>query len=122
LTTGSNDDERRSIKRQLHVLERFRMVRHTMPVHLVSALFRVYLDEGKSLIHYAREGGVSQSVMSRHMIELGSEPYRGKPMLGLIEKRTSPTSLREYEIYLTPKGRKAVQEAAQILSSGRVDE
>lgn len=120
VTVQGDDADRRVIRRLFNVLERFRLVRQTMPVHLLTALFRVYLEEGKSVIHYARESNVSQSVMSRHLIELGNEPYHGKPMLGLIEKRMSPTSLREYEVYLTPKGRRVVKEVGQILATGRL--
>jgi hypothetical protein len=66
------DVDRRVLVRLLTVMERFRRVRHTMPIHLVEALLRVATNEGKSVITYARDSGVSQSVMSRHLLELGT--------------------------------------------------
>ena len=98
----------RVVARLLTVLDRFRLIRHTMPVHLVTALLRVALEEGKSVQTYAIESGVSQSVMSRHLLELGTEVRNGEAGLGLVEKRTSPRSLRETQVFLTPRGRKVI--------------
>jgi DNA-binding MarR family transcriptional regulator len=114
------DGRRRAVGRLLTVMERFRRVRHTMPVHLVEALLRVAHHEGKSVIQYAREAGVSQSVMSRHLLELGNQYVKGEPGLGLVEKRTSSHSLREFEVTLTKKGRDTVEEIVDLLQTQRL--
>jgi len=113
------DDELRMAQRLLAVLDTFRMVRHTIPVHLVSALLLVATDEGKSGIHYARKSGVSPSVMSRHLIDLSDAFRNGDAGLGLIERRKSRVSLREQEVYLSPAGRKVVRQALAILMHGK---
>ena len=121
MVVRDNDDiSMNMVRRLLHVLDSFRRVRQTLPVHLVTALLRVAADAGKSVNHYGRESGVSLSVMSRHLLDLGTEFRNGEQGLGLIEKRRSPTSLREYEVYLTPKGRKVVKEAVELLMTGIV--
>jgi DNA-binding MarR family transcriptional regulator len=115
------DIDRRGLRRLMHIMERFRQVRSTMPVHLVEALLRVALDEGKSVKYYAEQAAVSTSVMSRHLLDLGSEFRNGDAGLGLIAKRTSGHSLREQEVYLTPKGRKEVNQVISLLIHGTVD-
>jgi DNA-binding MarR family transcriptional regulator len=107
--------DKQILTRLLAVMERFRKVRHTMPVHLVEALLRVGVHEGKSVIAYARDSGVTQSVMSRHLLELGSQFVKGEPGLGLVDKRHSPHSLREFEVYLTPKGKRTLNEVIATL-------
>lgn len=109
------DVDKRTLTRLRTVIRRFRRVRQTMPVHLVEALLSVAINEGKSVIAYARESEVSQSVMSRHLLELGTQYVKGEPGLGLIEKRPSAHSLREYEVYLTASGRRTVAEVAEML-------
>lgn len=121
-TTESMDDvNKRALRRLMHVMYRFRMVRKTMPVHLVEALLRVALDEGKSVKAYAEDSAVSTSVMSRHLLDLGSEFRNGDAGMGLIMKKVSGHSLREHEVYLTPKGRKTVNEVLQMLLHGKID-
>lgn len=121
-TLSMEDIDKRTLGRLLTVIERFRRVRNTMPVHLVEALLRVAVNEGKSVIQYARDSGVSQSVMSRHLLELGTQYSKGEPGLGLIEKRTSPNSLREFEVILTAKGRRTVSEVAKALQGKSMTE
>jgi DNA-binding MarR family transcriptional regulator len=120
-TDSMDDVNKRTIRRLMHIMERFRQVRSTMPVHLVEALLRVALDEGKSVKFYAERAAVSTSVMSRHLLDLGSEFRNGDAGLGLIDKRVSPHSLREQEVFLTPKGRKEVAQVVQLLVHGSVD-
>lgn len=112
---------KRTLRRLLNALDRFRLVRQTIPLHLLTALFRVALDEGKSVKQYAQESAVSTSTMSRHLLDLGSEYRSGEQGLGLVEKRVSAHSLREQEVYLTPKGRKIIGETIQIMLHGKTD-
>ncbi len=115
------DESKRAVRRLMHVIHMFRKIRQTMPVHLIEALLRVYLDEGKSVRYYAEQSGVSTSVMSRHLLDLGSEFRNGEPGLGMIEKKVAARSLREQEVYLTSKGKKAIAEIASLLIHGTLD-
>lgn len=115
------EDSKRAVRRLMHVIHRFRLIRQTMPVHLIEALLRVSLDEGKSVKHYAEQSAVSTSVMSRHLLDLGDEFRNGEPGMGLITKKVAAHSLREQEVYLTPKGKKAIAEITSLLLHGTTD-
>lgn len=117
-----DDLNKASLRRLVRVLQQFREIRSTIPAHLIEALMRVAIDEGKNVKTYARESGVSTSTMSRHLLDLGSEFRSGEPGLGLIEKRISSRSLREQEVYLTFKGRQIAEEVASKLQPELVRE
>jgi DNA-binding MarR family transcriptional regulator len=122
LDLANDETDRRTLRRLMHVIHRFRLVRQTMPAHLIEALLRVALDEGRSVKWYAEQSAVSTSVMSRHLLDLGSEFRSGDAGLELVEKRTAAHSLREHEVYLTAKGRHTVKEVANILLHGKATE
>jgi hypothetical protein len=113
-----SSQEFRAALRLFMVLDVFREFRHAAPLHLIPTLLLVATDEGKSVIHYARKCGVSQSVMSRQLLELSTSVRHGEPGFGLVEKRTASRSLREQEVYLTPAGRSVLRRALVIMTGG----
>jgi hypothetical protein len=61
--------------------------------------------EGKSVAEYTRLVGVSKSVMSRYLLDMGPCTRRGTPGLGLVEARKiSVDQATLHAVYLTPKG------------------
>lgn len=99
------DEERRSASSLLSALEPFRDIRSDMPLQYVTTLLLVATGEGKSVNEYARRAGVSKSVMSRHILDLSIRLRSGEDGLGLLVSKPSPESLRQHEVYLTPRGR-----------------
>jgi DNA-binding MarR family transcriptional regulator len=87
-----------------------------MPIHTVTAFLQVALDEGSSVIDYARKAGVAQSVMSRHLLDLREIHRTGSEGLGLIEARPSLEELRRFEVYLSDKGRALAHQIARSLN------
>jgi DNA-binding MarR family transcriptional regulator len=65
----------------------------------------VVLDEGKSVQEYADAAGVSKSVMSRHILDLGDRTRYMEAGLGLMYSRPNPDELRKHEVWLTPTGK-----------------
>jgi DNA-binding MarR family transcriptional regulator len=63
----------------------------------------VAMDEGKSVQDYADAPGVSKSVMSRHILDLGDRTRYMEAGLGLMYSR--PSELRKHEVWLTPTGK-----------------
>jgi hypothetical protein len=53
----------------LPALKGFTGIRDTMPLQYVMSFLLVALDDGQSVGEYARRAGVSESVMSRHLLE-----------------------------------------------------
>lgn len=83
----------------------FVAIRHTLPMQYVRAFLLVALNEGRGVMEYAKEAGVAQSVMSRHLSDLGYKDRNGGPGYGLLTMRMDPLNLRRHQVMLTDKGR-----------------
>jgi tetratricopeptide (TPR) repeat protein len=79
--------------------------RKTMPVQYIDAFLLVVIEEGLSVNDYAERAGVSKSVMSRHLLDIGDFTRDHQPGFGLVTSRPHPFELRRHEILLTPVGR-----------------
>jgi DNA-binding MarR family transcriptional regulator len=97
--------EKRKLGAFFQGLDPFVAIRQTMPLQYVRAFLLVALDEGKGVTEYARVAGVSQSVMSRHILDLGDMARDRTPGFGLVASRQDPLNLRRHQVILTDKGR-----------------
>ena len=100
-----SDASKRKAAGMLDVLDMFVAIRGDMPVQYMRAYLMVALREGQGVTWYAEQAGVSKSVMSRHLHDIGDEHRTGKEGYGLVIHRQHPTTLRAVEVWLTPKGR-----------------
>lgn len=106
-----SDTERKAGLRLLGALECFKEIRHTMPLQYVLTFMLVALEEGKSIGEYASKSGVSPSVMSRHVLDIGMRARmvdkHGAPVPGfdLVYTKPNINNLREHSVWLTDKGR-----------------
>ncbi len=92
-------------KNLLTALQAFQKVRHTMPLQYVVAFLLVATDEDKGVVDYAKRAGVSVSVMSRHLLDIGERNRHMEEGFGLVTYRANPLELRKHEYFLTDKGR-----------------
>jgi DNA-binding MarR family transcriptional regulator len=97
-------EEKKRLAAVLHALEPFRSIRHTLPMQYMYAFLLVALDEGLGVMEYAKQAGVAQSVMSRHLLDLGDRSRYGGPGYGLVTTRPDPLNLRRHRVTLTDKG------------------
>ncbi len=102
------DNERKAVKSLLGALDPFTDIRATMPLQYVRTFLLVALDEGKGVAEYAAKAGVSVSVMSRHLLDIGERNRHMEKGFGLITYRPNPTELRKHEVFLTDTGRALV--------------
>lgn len=102
------EDDRRIISGLVDVLQEFADKRANIPLHQVIMLLRLSLDEGKSQKFYSDRWELPRSTVSRAMLDLGKKTRKGEEGLGLVDERTAPHSLKEHEVYLSPKGRSLV--------------
>lgn len=100
-----DDDAQRVAGNLLAALEPFRAIRSTMPLQYVTAFLLVAQDEGKGVTEYAAQAGVSVSVMSRHLLDIGDRNRHMEEGFGLVTYRPHPMNLRQHEYMLTDKGR-----------------
>lgn len=109
------DSERQALKDLFGALDGFREKKPTMPMQYVTTFLLVALDEGKSVKEYAEQAGVSTSVMSRHLLDIGERDRYMKEGLGLVTYRPNPLELRKHEVFLTDKGRAMVHRIVRHL-------
>ena len=67
---------------------------------------------GLSVGEYAKLAGVGQTVMTRHLLDLGLQTRRRDPGLGLVEAYIDPLDLRKHPYRLTPKGEALMRRVA----------
>jgi DNA-binding MarR family transcriptional regulator len=104
-----------AVKQIANALEPFRALRATMPLQYVYTFLLIAMDEGKSVSEYAAMAGISKSVMSRHILDIGNrDRYMGEGF-GLVETRPHPFELRKYEVFLSNKGRALLHRMTRTL-------
>ena len=79
----------------------------------VTALLLVALDEGKGVVHYAREAKLHRAHMSRYLHYLGDKrnlhaKNGRKAGLGLLEIKIDPVRAYRRQVFLTHEGRAVV--------------
>ena len=88
----------------LRSLEPFRSLNSSMPLQCVSAFMLVACDEGQNVTEYARRAGVTPSLMTRHLSDIGTTNRHHLPGLGLVEQVHNVMDRRERLVRLTAKG------------------
>jgi DNA-binding MarR family transcriptional regulator len=86
-----------------------------MPMQYVVTFLLVSLDQGRSVADYARKLGVSPSVMSRHLLDIGDRNRHMTEGFGLVTMRKNPENERENQYFLTDKGRAIYQQLVRRL-------
>jgi DNA-binding MarR family transcriptional regulator len=94
-------------------LKPFRTLRETMPLQCVTAFLLVATDEHQSITVYATRAGTSQSLMSRHLADLGTVNRHHEEGFGLVEHYEDIMDRRNKLVRLTAKGKRAVEEMCE---------
>jgi DNA-binding MarR family transcriptional regulator len=102
------DDEKAALLSLLKALKPFRELRKAMPLQYVTAFLSVAVKEGQNITAYAKMVGTSQSLMTRHLSDLGNINRYHKPGYGLIDAETDPMDRRNQLNRLSPKSQRLV--------------
>jgi DNA-binding MarR family transcriptional regulator len=102
--TKADKEIDQSIRAQRRTLEIWREIRGTMPAQYVYSFLLVAERPGLPVLEYAKIANVAQTVMSRHVLDLGPRNRKMKPGFGLLETKQDQQDLRVHSVYLTPKG------------------
>jgi DNA-binding MarR family transcriptional regulator len=70
--------------------------------------------EGEPIGAYQKRLGVSSSVVSAHILELGPKKRSGAPGLGLVQVSLNPAYMREHLVTLTLQGRELVKRVEKL--------
>ena len=96
-------EDKAKLERLLHAIDEFVALDRDMPLQMLRAMLFVCIKEGVGPNELARRAGVSSTVMSRHLSDLGERNRYKEVGHELIEQRIGED--RRYRVpYLTPKG------------------
>jgi hypothetical protein len=68
-----SDDEKAALSNLESALKPFFKLRATMPLQYITAFLLVALKEGQTVTELARGAGISASLMTRHLADLGQK-------------------------------------------------
>jgi DNA-binding MarR family transcriptional regulator len=106
-------EQRAVLKSQLNALKPFRAVREAMPLQYVVAFLLVATEENQNVTEYAKRAGVSQSLMTRHLSDLGEVNRYHEAGFGLVEAYDDMMDRRNRLIRLSTKGKHVVWEMCE---------
>jgi hypothetical protein len=106
------------IRAQRRTVEPWREIRQTMPLQYVYSFLLVAERPGLPVLEYARIAGVAQTVMSRHILDLGPRNRKMQPGFGLLETRQDQQDLRVHTVHLTRKGEQLKRRLAEAHAWG----
>lgn len=116
--TKLSDRDVRIAHTLMAALECFKELRHTMPMQYVLTFLLVATNEGRAVGAYAEAAGVSASVMSRHVLDIGPKRRGSRgdtDGFDLVHSRQNPENLREHNVYLTDTGRAVFRRVVRML-------
>ena len=100
-------------------MDALRIVRRTMPMQHAYGFLLVALEGGLSVQEYADRAGVTQAVMTRILLALGSRSRGRERGYGLVQQGIDTKDSRKHQTFLTAKGKALVREIARFLHYDR---
>ena len=112
-----SDDEKAVLIGLLKALEPFHELNPTMPLQYVTAFLSVANKEGQNVSEYAKIVGTSQSLMTRHLADIGEINRYHEPGFGLVDAKTDPMDRRNQRNRLSAKGQHLVGQLVGALAN-----
>lgn len=117
-----NEEERAYARALLAALEPFAADRQTMPLQYVLSFLRVCSDEGEGSTEYARRTGISPTVMTRHLLDIGERNRAREEGFGWISQERDKHDLRRHAAKVSLPGRALLNKSKNAIlawASGR---
>jgi DNA-binding MarR family transcriptional regulator len=114
--TKLDKEEKAAIFRAMTFVDAFRKLRPTMPLQHAYTFLLVATEEGLGVSEYAEKAGVPQTVMTRHLLDMGSHTRTRNEGLGLVVSRMDPLDMRKHQTYLTSEGRALLHKIIRAMS------
>jgi DNA-binding MarR family transcriptional regulator len=102
------DDEKAVLAGLLKALQPFHELDSTMPLQYVTAFLQVAIKEGQTVSEYAKILGTSQSLMTRHLADIGQINRYHEAGYDLVEAKNDLMDRRTKRNQLTAKGQRLV--------------
>lgn len=106
-------EQTRLLKGQLNALNPFHKLLETMPLQYVTAFLLVAAAPDQNVTEYAKRAGTSQSLMSRHLADIGAVNRHHEEGFGLVELYEDVMDRRNKLVRLTAKGKGIVREMCE---------
>jgi DNA-binding MarR family transcriptional regulator len=103
-------------------LEPFRHIRPTMPLQYVYTFLQVAVDEGKGVTEYAHQAGVSSTVMTRHLLDIGERNRNREEGFRLVTQARDVNDLRRHNARVTPIGKALINKIVNALKTAPATE
>jgi DNA-binding MarR family transcriptional regulator len=114
--TKLDKDDKAALFRALTFVDAFRKLRPTMPLQHAYTFLLVAMEEGLGVSEYAEKAGVPQTVMTRHLLDMGTHTRTRQEGLGILVSRMDPLDMRKHQTYLTPEGRALLHKIIRTMS------
>jgi DNA-binding MarR family transcriptional regulator len=98
-------------------MDTLRALRRTMPMQHAYAFVLVALEGGLGVEEYAERAGVTQAVMTRILLALGSRSQGRERGYGLVHQVVDTKDSRRHQTFLTAKGKAIRREIARLVRS-----
>jgi DNA-binding MarR family transcriptional regulator len=111
-----SETERDAARVLMSCIECFRAENPGMTMQLGFTFLMIVHDEGLGVTEYASKAGFPQSVMSRHIADLGEYNRRHEEGLNLVVQKVDVMDRRRTTVHLSPKGRTLVAKLQRTLA------
>jgi hypothetical protein len=111
------EEEKAYARALLLALEPFREIRGSMPLQYVYTFLQVATDEGKGVTEYAQKAGVSPTVMTRHLLDIGDRNRKAEQGFGLVTQERDREDLRRHHARITPTGKALMNKIMNALKT-----
>ena len=113
--TAFSAEERAYASALLASLEAFLGDDTAMPLQYVLAFLRVVAEEGKGVSEYATAARISNTVMTRHLLDIGDRSRNHEAGMGLVYQKRDLQDLRINRTYATALGKSRFQKMMNAL-------
>lgn len=111
-----SDEEQENWAVMLQAIEPWFKLGHGVPpIAYIRAFALVAKKEGLTVSEYADQAGITATVMTRNLLDIGGLNRQREKGLDLIVQERDPYDLRKHRARLTPKGRKLSHDVALAL-------
>jgi DNA-binding MarR family transcriptional regulator len=111
-----SEDERSDLRKLYMALKPFFDLDHpVLPAAYIRAALLVAIDEGQTVSEYAEEAGITPTVMTRNLLDIGELNRQRAPGLGLVKQERDIMDLRKHRAKVTPKGATLMRDVLRAL-------
>lgn len=111
-----SEDDKRHMRCALDIIDTLTAEKPTIPVQALRIFLLVCINEGLSMSDYQAQAGLSQTVTSRHLLDIGDRNRYMEPGLGWVTQNMDVMNRRRHIARLTSKGKALAHKLARTMT------